>query len=95
MLFRLEKDEGMTRHLLTKVTEWNHNYFVTSLATFPSGDRLAAGDALHSLSVLTLENDRLVSLPRPFNPLWPVALSVIDAKGVIGSNVRSDLSSTF
>lgn len=90
ILFRLEKQEEVPGHQLTKISEFNHNYFVTSLAAFPSGDRLAAGDAISSVSVLKLEgNNRLSSFPREFNSLWPVSLQVLDDSGVVGANVRS------
>lgn len=88
MLFRLNKEQGMVGHTLTKVSEWNHNYYVTSLTSFPSGERLAAGDAISSLSVLKLDNNKLSSIPRPFNSLWPVSLQAMDEKELIGSNVR-------
>lgn len=71
---------------LTRVYRWNHNYFVTNLAVH--SDRLIAGDALSSVSVLKLQGKELRTVARDYAPLWPVAVEATRNNGVIGSNVR-------
>lgn len=71
---------------LKKVTSWNHNYFVTSLVAH--GNRLIAGDAISSVSVLEVQGNDLKTIARDYGPVWPVAVEGTKDGGVIGANVR-------
>jgi DNA damage-binding protein 1 len=86
-ILRLEQF-GTTDYRLIKLHEWNHNYVITSLSPLPSGQGLALGDAINSVSVLTIENNVLKTAARDNTPLWPVSVSALDDQTVIGVNVR-------
>ena len=85
MLFRIREDEG--EYALEKVTEWNHNHFVTNLVC--DGEHLLVGDAISSVSVIKWneERGRFESIARDYGPLWPVSIEGT-GQGVIGANVR-------
>jgi DNA damage-binding protein 1 len=80
---------------LQKLTEWNHNYFVTSLRTMPGNDpRLLVGDDISSISVLRrAAGDKLETVARDYSPLWPVALGAVGAESIVGANVDCSLFS--
>jgi DNA damage-binding protein 1 len=87
MLFRLDASDYLSSatFALQKVTEWNHNYFVTSLASY--SDNLVAGDHISSVSVLKVVNSQLQTVSRDYGPLWPVCVEALDEKSIIGANV--------
>lgn len=71
---------------LTKLAEWNHNYFVTSLAV--CDDIIITGDAISSLAVLKFSgNNKLETLARDYGPLWPLSLGFFDENTIVGANV--------
>ena len=85
MLFRTETVNETTLRL-SKVSEWNHNYIVTSLV-YRYG-QLVVGDAISSVSVLRLDNrEQLRSVARDYAPLWPVAVEGTSRGEIIGANV--------
>ncbi|KZT73848.1 hypothetical protein DAEQUDRAFT_357103 [Daedalea quercina L-15889] len=89
MVFKTETMNASTIRL-NKVSEWNHNYIVTSLVC---NDRtLIVGDAISSVSMLRLDADgKLQSIARDYAPLWPVAVEAIGKGGVIGANSDCNL----
>ena len=76
---------------LTKLGEWNHNYIVTSIAV--CGDKLITGDAVSSIAVLQLQENKFKTLARDYGPLWPLCIAATDDSAIIGSNVRHYLTS--
>lgn len=70
---------------LKKLAEWNHNYMVTSLSSF--NDHIAAGDQISSVSLLKVDQDKLVSVARDYGPLYPISAEAIDSRNIIASNV--------
>lgn len=72
--------------LLTRVSRWNHNYFVTSLVA--RGDNLITGDAISSVSIVKVKGNDLETVARNYGPLWPIAVAGGRDQGVIGANVR-------
>ena len=84
MLFRTETVNETTLRL-SKVSEWNHNYIVTSLVYRNS--QLIVGDAISSVSVLHLVNGQLQSIARDYAPLWPVAVEGTGRGEIIGADV--------
>ncbi|KAF9454820.1 hypothetical protein P691DRAFT_716708 [Macrolepiota fuliginosa MF-IS2] len=86
MLFRLDIDTDIfpAGLDLKKVTEWNHNYLVTSLGSV--GDHVFAGDQISSVSLLRVGEEKLQTVARDYGPRWPVAVEAIDEKNVIGAN---------
>jgi len=86
MLFKLDIDTNVfpAGLELQKVTEWNHNYLVTSLGS--AGDHIFAGDQISSVSLLKVGEDRFQTVARDYGPRWPVSVEAIDEKNVIGAN---------
>ena len=72
---------------LKRVSRWNHNYFVTSLAVHDG--TVIAGDAISSVSVLKVVNNDLQTVARHYGPMWPVAVEGLRDNGVIAANVSS------
>ncbi len=67
------------------MTEWNHNYLMTSLGS--TGDHVFAGDQISSVSLLQVGDNRFQTVARDYGPRWPVSVEAIDEKNVIGANV--------
>ncbi|KAH9841501.1 mono-functional DNA-alkylating methyl methanesulfonate N-term-domain-containing protein [Rhodofomes roseus] len=89
ILFKTETINDSTLQL-RKVSEWNHNYIVTSLVC--KGRTLVVGDAISSVSVLSLDNNgQLQCKARDYAPVWPVAVETIGNGGVIGANSDCNL----
>lgn len=91
MLFGLDIDTNVfpSGLELRKVTEWNHNYLVTSLGAV--GDHVFAGDQISSVSMLMCGEDKFQTIARDYGPRWPVSVEAIDGKNVIGATVCFDL----
>ena len=70
---------------LQLLSEWNHNYLLTSLATY--GDHVVAGDQISSVSILKVSNSQVHNVARDYGPLWPVCVEASDEANIIGANV--------
>ncbi|CCM01903.1 uncharacterized protein FIBRA_03974 [Fibroporia radiculosa] len=88
ILFKPEKLNNSTV-VLTKVSEWNHNYSVTGLVVH--GCMLIVGDAISSISFVKVDDTTLESIARDYSPLWPVSVEAMDGDGVIGANSDCNL----
>lgn len=73
---------------LKELYTWNHNYLVTTLAI--KDKHIIIGDAVNSVAVLRLAENRFDVIARDYGPLWPLALEASDDTSIIGANV-SDL----
>lgn len=71
--------------ILHKVAEWNHNYFVVTLAS--RNNTLMLGDAISSISFIELDGNQLKVIARDYGSLWPVCIDAWDDRSVIGANV--------
>lgn len=93
LLFQLWLDKGASPAILAleKITEWNHNYLVTSLAAVDN--RVFAGDQISSVSLLEIQENKFNTEARDYGPRWPVSIEAIDGKNVIGANVCDLLAS--
>ncbi|KAF8967077.1 CPSF A subunit region-domain-containing protein [Flammula alnicola] len=69
---------------LQKLSDWNHNYMVTSLGSFD--DRVVAGDQISSVSLLKVTKNRLTSEARDYGPLYPMSVEAFDQTNIIASN---------
>lgn len=81
---------------MERLSVWNHNYFVTSLAVRES--TVVVGDAISSVTLLNVQDSELKTVARDYGPLWPVAVEMTAGRGVVGADVRFlvyDLSSTL
>ncbi|KAH0586144.1 hypothetical protein H2248_007410 [Termitomyces sp. 'cryptogamus'] len=87
MLFQLQSSDDVLR--LVCLTDWNHNYLVTSLATYR--DRIIIGDQLNSVSLLEVTDGKIQNLARDYGPRWPVAVEASDGESIIGANFDSNL----
>lgn len=87
LLFQLDIDTNVfpAGLELQKVTEWNHNYLVTTLGS--AGDHVFAGDQISSVSLLKAEEDKFQTVARDYGPRWPISIEAIDERNVIGANV--------
>lgn len=47
------------------------------------------GDAVNSVAILEIINDRIVLKARDFSPLWPLSLEASDKTSIIGANVST------
>ncbi|KIP10587.1 hypothetical protein PHLGIDRAFT_125454 [Phlebiopsis gigantea 11061_1 CR5-6] len=74
---------------LQKVASWNHNYIVASLVA--KGNKLIAGDAISSVSILEVAQGSLRTVARDYGPVWPVAIEATRDGGVIVSNTDSNI----
>ncbi|KAG5648442.1 hypothetical protein DXG03_005016 [Asterophora parasitica] len=84
-LYRLKSSDQATPSLhLEKLSEWTHNYIVTSLASY--GDRIVAGDKINSVSLLKVVNEKLQNIARDYGPLWPICVEASDADNIIAAN---------
>jgi DNA damage-binding protein 1 len=70
---------------LTKLSSWDHNYFVTNLIS--RDGRIFLGDAISSVSILELSDATLKTIARDYGPLYPVAIESTGTDGVIGADV--------
>lgn len=70
---------------------WNHNYLVTNLVI--RENFIIIGDAVNSVAILEIINDRIVLKARDFSPLWPLSLEASDKTSIIGANVSTKLLS--
>ncbi|KAH9480543.1 DNA damage-binding protein 1a [Psilocybe cubensis] len=78
------EDVTVPTYSLKKLAEWNHNYLVTSLGTF--NNRVVAGDHISSVSMLKVEDNKLLSEARDYGPLYPLCVEALDESNVIASN---------
>lgn len=88
MSFKLESSDDVLR--LERLNDWNHNYLVTSLATYD--DRIIIGDQLNSVSLLEVNKGKIQNLARDYGPIWPVAVEALDKDSIIAANVNYHLS---
>lgn len=87
VLFGLETSAEAYNYVqLVRLAEWNHNYLVTSIATYD--DLIVTGDAVSSIAVLNLDGSKFKTLVRDYGPLWPLCLEMNGRTGVIGANVN-------
>ncbi|KAJ7644328.1 CPSF A subunit region-domain-containing protein [Roridomyces roridus] len=92
MLFRLDINPSSKTCKLQKVSEMNHNYFVTSLVGYEN--RLLLGDRISSISVLEVSDDyKLQTLGKDLSPLGPVSLEAVDLNHLIVANDTLNLIS--
>jgi DNA damage-binding protein 1 len=70
---------------LQLLSEWNHNYMLTSLATYD--DHIVAGDQISSVSILKVSDSTVHNIARDYGPLWPVCVEASDEANIIGANV--------
>ncbi|KAG6903292.1 hypothetical protein C0995_000187 [Termitomyces sp. Mi166 len=87
MLFKLQSSDDILH--LERLTDWNHNYLVTSLATYD--DRIIIGDQLNSVSLLEVTDGKIQNLARDYGPRWPVAVEASGNDSIIGANFDSNL----
>lgn len=79
---------------LNRLAEWNHNYLVTNIVV--SRDYIVIGDAVSSVAVLKIVDNKFVNVARDFAPLWPLCIEVVDGETIIGANViRYNVSCYF
>lgn len=88
MLYRLKSSETVPSSAvkLELLSEWNHNYLVTSIASY--GNYIVAGDQISSVSLLQVVDSKLQNVARDYGPLWPVCVEASDEENIIGANVR-------
>ncbi|KAH9942902.1 CPSF A subunit region-domain-containing protein [Amylocystis lapponica] len=89
VLFELRFSEATHSYSLGKLTDWNHNYFVTSLVA--RGNTVVVGDAISSVSVLRVVGTQLQTIARDYGPLWPVAVEMMGDGAIIGANSDCNL----
>ncbi|KAG6831652.1 hypothetical protein H0H87_004602 [Tephrocybe sp. NHM501043] len=83
MAFKLKKsDDSFVFELLS---EWNHNYMLTSLATYDN--RIVIGDQLNSVSLLEIADGKIRNVARDYGPRWPVAVEAADKDTILAANV--------
>jgi DNA damage-binding protein 1 len=89
MLYGLKVSVGVHSESFTlqMLSEWNHNYMLTSLATY--GDRIVAGDQISSVSILKVSDSTVHNVARDYGPLWPVCVEASDEANLIGANVKA------
>ncbi|KAG1898161.1 CPSF A subunit region-domain-containing protein [Suillus fuscotomentosus] len=87
IVFKMDTESGnMT---MAQIATWNHNYLVTSLAS--RGDIILLGDAISSISMLRLEDNRLHLIARDYGPLWPTCVELMSNSTLIGANSEYNL----
>lgn len=89
MLYSLRVSGGVPSETfaLQILSEWNHNYMLTSLVTY--GDRIVAGDQISSVSILKVSDTTVHNVARDYGPLWPVCVEASDEANLIGANVKA------
>lgn len=87
MLYRIKASDDVPSpsFSLELLSDWNHNYMVTSLASY--GNNIMAGDQISSVSLLQVVDSKLQNIARDYGPLWPVAIEASDEENIIGANV--------
>ncbi|TCD64528.1 hypothetical protein EIP91_003995 [Steccherinum ochraceum] len=88
-LYRITSTEESDGLKLERVSQWNHNYFVTSLVA--RDGHIVAGDAISSVTVLRIQDSELKSVARDYSPLWPVAVEMTSKQGVVGADSDCNL----
>jgi hypothetical protein len=88
MLYGLKVSDDIPSPSITLqlLSEWNHNYVLTSLATY--GDHVVAGDQISSVSILKVSDSRVHNVARDYGPLWPICVEASDEANIIGANVE-------
>jgi hypothetical protein len=82
----LELLSTTTVQRLEQMSEWNHNYLVSHLAT--CGNHVVAGDHISSVSLLSVDDGGIVkTVAKNHGPLWPVAVDMFDQHSIVGANV--------
>ncbi|KAK7056644.1 hypothetical protein VNI00_002361 [Paramarasmius palmivorus] len=77
---------------IRQASEWNHNYLVTSIASY--GNRLVVADQFSSVSLLELTSGtKLSTIARDYSPLWPISVDAFNEKTIIGSDDTLNLFS--
>ncbi|KAG8861744.1 hypothetical protein FRB96_002702 [Tulasnella sp. 330] len=89
-VYKLHTPEGKEGFRLTKHAKWDRGYVMTSIAS--KGDMIAVGDALRSVDLLKLERDKLVSVAKNCNPLWPLGVEWTGKDYVITAEGDQNLS---
>ncbi|KAF5382718.1 hypothetical protein D9615_002834 [Tricholomella constricta] len=86
MLYRLKSSDNVPTpsYSLELLSEWTHNYLVSSLASY--GDRVVAGDKINSVSLLKVVNRKLQNIARDYGPLWPLCVEASDEENIIAAN---------
>jgi len=88
-LYRVNSTDGEDGLVLECLSQWNHNYFITSLIA--RDGHIVAGDAISSVTVLSIQNTELRTVARDFAPLWPVAVEMTRNGGVVGADCDCNL----
>ncbi|KAH8114589.1 mono-functional DNA-alkylating methyl methanesulfonate N-term-domain-containing protein, partial [Phellopilus nigrolimitatus] len=91
VIFSLVSSDDDHEVQLVRLTEWNHNYLVTSVVVLE--DQIVTGDAISSLAVLRLVGQGLVTVARDYSPLWPLCIELVDQRTIIGANSENNLFS--
>ena len=78
-------DTGTANTTLERIAIWNHNYLVTSLSS--RGNKILLGDAISSITLLGLEDNRLHLIARDYGALWPTSVEHMSDSTFIGANV--------
>ncbi|KAG1776175.1 CPSF A subunit region-domain-containing protein [Suillus placidus] len=89
MVVVFKMDTGSGNMIMAKIATWNHNYLVTSLAS--RGNIILLGDAISSISMLRLEDNRLHLIARDYGALWPTCVELISNSTLIGANSEYNL----
>ncbi|KAG9035896.1 hypothetical protein FRB95_010299 [Tulasnella sp. JGI-2019a] len=89
-VYRLEAPEGKDGFRFATCSTWDRGYVLTSIAC--KGDMLAVGDALRSVDLLKLEGDKLISVAKNCNPLWPLSVEWTGEDSVISGEGDLNLS---
>ncbi|KAG2145900.1 CPSF A subunit region-domain-containing protein [Suillus clintonianus] len=87
ILFKIDTTSG--NMIMARITTWNHNYLVTSLVS--RGDIILLGDAISSISMLRLEDNRLHLIARDYGTLWPTCVELTSNSTLIGANSEYNL----
>ncbi|KAF9463019.1 CPSF A subunit region-domain-containing protein [Collybia nuda] len=84
-MYHIKTENGpASLYSLELLSEWNHNYFVTSLASY--GDYIVVGDQISSVSLLKVSNAKIQNIARDYGPLWPVCVEASNEENIIGAN---------
>ena len=85
--FKASDDVISPSFSLQLLSEWNHNYMVTSIASYDN--HVMAGDQISSVSILQVVDSKLQIVARDYGPLWPVSVEASDQGSLVGANVGS------
>ncbi|THH31175.1 hypothetical protein EUX98_g3000 [Antrodiella citrinella] len=89
ILYRINSTEDEDGLVLEQLSQWNHNYFITSLVAREGN--IIAGDAISSVTVLNIQDTVLKTVVRDFAPLWPVAVEMTRNSGIVGADCDCNL----